>query len=280
MNELSLDNLEVRLGEYARAFEYPQTPDIASAVEWEALRRRRKPDAGFSGQRLAWGIALLIVLLAGLMAVPTVRAQILEFLQIGAIRILLGQPSQTPSPTITASPPSGASLATDLSATSAARPSATPMPTSTPRPFPFQLSRPTTLSEAEAAAGFRARLPAYPEDLGPPDLIFAEDFGGPAIVLVWLEPDQQEKTRLSLMQIIGDALIEKLPPRVISETQVNNHPALWTEGAHSLRYRSRAQIVELVVEGNVLIWQDGEITYRLEGDLTMEEAVRIAESLR
>jgi hypothetical protein len=280
MNELSVDRLEERLSEYASAFEYPQTPDIAGAIEWEALRRRRKPGVIFSGQRLAWGIALLIVLLAGLMAVPPVRAQILEFLQIGAIRILLSQPSPTPIPTITASQPPGASLATQPTGSQAERPTATPMPTSTPRPFPFQLSRPSTLSQAEAAAGFRARLPAYPEDLGPPDLVFAEDFGGPAIILVWLEPDQQEKTRLSLMQMIGDALIEKLPPRVIAGTQVNNQPALWTEGAHSLRYRSRAQIVELVVEGNVLIWQEGETTYRLEGDLTMEEAVRIAESLR
>jgi len=280
MNELSLDRLEERLSEYGSAFEYPQTPDIAGGVAWEALRRRRKPGVLFSGQRLAWGIALLLVLLAGLMAVPPVRAQILEFLQIGAIRILLIQPSPTPSPTITASPSSGALLATDLAPSEAHRPTATPVPTSTPRQFPFQLSRQTTLSQAQAAAGFRPRLPAYPDDLGSPDLVFAEDFGGPAIILVWLETDDPEKTRLSLMQLGGDALIEKFPPRVISETQVNNQPALWTEGAHSLRYRSGAQIVEIVVEGNVLIWQEEEITYRLEGDLTIEEAVRIAESLR
>ena len=280
MNELSLDRLEEQLGEYGSAFEYPQTPDIAGGVAWEALRRRRKPGVLFSGQRLAWGIALLLVLLAGLMAVPPVRAQILEFLQIGAIRILLSQPSPTPSLTITASPSSGALLATDLAPSEAHRPTATPVPTSTPRQFPFQLSRQTTLSQAQAAAGFRPRLPAYPDDLGSPDLVFAEDFGGPALILVWLEPDEPEKMRMSFMQMRGDALIEKFPPRVIAETEVNNLPALWTEGAHSLRYRSGAQIVEIVVEGNVLIWQEEEITYRLEGDLTIEEAVRIAESLR
>lgn len=280
MNELSVDRLEKRLSEFAGAFEYPQTPDVAGALEWEALRRRRKPGAWFSGQRLAWGIALLLVFLAGLMAVPPVRAQILEFLQIGAIRILLSQPSPTPSPSIIASPASGALLPTQLEGSQADRPTGTPVPTSTPRPFPFQLSRPTTLSEARAAAGYRARLPAYPDDLGTPDLVFAEDFGGPAIILVWLETDDPEKTRLSLMQLGGDALIEKFSPQVISETQVNNQPALWTEGSHSLRYRSAAQLVEMVVEGNVLIWQEGEITYRLEGDLTMEEAVRVAESLR
>jgi len=34
-----------------------------------------------------------------------------------------------------------------------------------------------------------------------------------------------------------------------------------------------------LVEGNVLLWTEGEITYRLETDQRMEEAVRIAESL-
>lgn len=280
MSELSFDRLENLLGESASVFEYPQTPDIAGATEWEAPRRRRIPGVLLPGQRLAWGIALLLVLLAGLMAVPPVRAQILEFLQIGAIRILLSQPSATPSPTITASPPSGASRATDLSATPSDRPTAAPVPTSTPRPFPFQLSRPITLSEAEAATGLRAWLPAHPDDLGRPDLVFAEDFGGPALILIWLDPNQPEKVRLSLMQLIGNALLEKFPPQVISETQVNNQPALWTEGAHTLRYRSGVQIVEVLVEGNVLIWQEAQITYRLEGDFALEEAVRIAESLR
>ena len=35
----------------------------------------------------------------------------------------------------------------------------------------------------------------------------------------------------------------------------------------------------LLIESNVLIWADDEITYRLEGDLSEEEMVEIAESL-
>jgi hypothetical protein len=35
-----------------------------------------------------------------------------------------------------------------------------------------------------------------------------------------------------------------------------------------------------LIEGHVLIWTEGEITYRLETDMPLEEAVRVAESLR
>jgi hypothetical protein len=35
----------------------------------------------------------------------------------------------------------------------------------------------------------------------------------------------------------------------------------------------------VTIDSNVLIWVDGDITYRLEGDLTLEEALAIAESL-
>jgi hypothetical protein len=35
-----------------------------------------------------------------------------------------------------------------------------------------------------------------------------------------------------------------------------------------------------LVEGHVLIWADGSLTYRLETELPLDEALRIAESLR
>ncbi len=35
-----------------------------------------------------------------------------------------------------------------------------------------------------------------------------------------------------------------------------------------------------LVEGHVLVWVEDEITYRLETDLNLEEAIRIAELLR
>jgi hypothetical protein len=34
-----------------------------------------------------------------------------------------------------------------------------------------------------------------------------------------------------------------------------------------------------MIAGHVLIWAEGDVTYRLETSLSMEEAVRVAESL-
>jgi hypothetical protein len=36
---------------------------------------------------------------------------------------------------------------------------------------------------------------------------------------------------------------------------------------------------QMLVEGNVLLWRDTYVTYRLETDLPKEEAIKIAESL-
>jgi hypothetical protein len=69
---------------------------------------------------------------------------------------------------------------------------------------------------------------------------------------------------------------------VVEETTVNGRPALWTEGPYLLQFRRDGHTVtevQRLVEGHVLIWAEGEITYRLESDLPLEEAVRIAESL-
>jgi hypothetical protein len=34
-----------------------------------------------------------------------------------------------------------------------------------------------------------------------------------------------------------------------------------------------------MIEGHVLIWTEGEVTYRLETKLTLDEAIKVAESL-
>ena len=39
------------------------------------------------------------------------------------------------------------------------------------------------------------------------------------------------------------------------------------------------QFVRLI-DGNVLIWEENKITHRLETDLALDEAIRIAESLQ
>ncbi|HEX6303289.1 MAG TPA: hypothetical protein VFZ76_03805 [Anaerolineales bacterium] len=274
MNTTSLSDLEKRLYEDARSFVYPSTPDIASSVSWHSHARSPFRAGSLLGSRLAMAITLLLVILTGLMAVPAVRAQILEFLQIGSIRIFLDEPAPSPSPALTASP-----SAVDPGAF-ALPPTATPAATLTPLPSLLNLSSQSTLIQAQDQVDFPIRLPGYPYDLGAPDHVFLEHLGGSVVVLVWLQPDQPDDVQLSLMQLSPGAFIEKTPPQVIVEVEVNAQPAIWTEGPHHLRYLSSSGPVDLIVAGNVLIWQEGEITFRLAGDFTLDEAVKIAESLR
>jgi hypothetical protein len=69
-------------------------------------------------------------------------------------------------------------------------------------------------------------------------------------------------------------------PRTVEMTQVNKQPAVWAEGPYILNMKNGGAENYRLIDGYVLIWEEGGLTYRLETDLSMEEAIRIAESLR
>jgi hypothetical protein len=57
---------------------------------------------------------------------------------------------------------------------------------------------------------------------------------------------------------------------------------LWTVGPYALQFQRSGQVIydlRRLIEGHVLIWTEEGITYRLETDLSLQEAVQIAESL-
>ena len=279
MNERRLDQpWEQWLRKAAGAFPYPPTPELASVVSsrpqrpfWEQTDRqgsRRAP------RRLAWAAAAMIVFLASLLAAPDVRAALHLFLRLGAIEIVL--PGATSSTTSTAS-----------AATTAPTAVSTPVPTARPSPSPrssiLDLAGETDLAGARKQAPFPIRLPAYPADLGAPDRIFVTDFEGPVVVLVWTVPGQPEQVRLSLHLLDDDAIARKFGDEftTVRETTVDGKRAFWVVGPHVLTfYRSRNGLrSERLVTGHVLIWEEGPTTYRLETDLPLREAVRIAESV-
>ena len=61
--------------------------------------------------------------------------------------------------------------------------------------------------------------------------------------------------------------------------RVQQHTAVRKQGPHRLQLQSGDFEGRFFVPGNVLIWFDGQMTYRLESGLTLAEATRIAESL-
>ena len=55
--------------------------------------------------------------------------------------------------------------------------------------------------------------------------------------------------------------------------------AIWAVGPYPLEMKNGNTDIRRMVDGNMLIWSEGEITYRLESDLQFDEAIKIAESL-
>jgi hypothetical protein len=271
---------QARLAATARAFAYPRTPDLLAAVRPAALaaprlapapsRRPARPAA----RRLSWayGLALVAVLLVALLSVPGVRAGVLRFLQLGAVRILLG-PTETP---------------TTAPTTAALTP--TPRPPPTPLSSVLDIAGETTLAEAREHLSFPIRLPAYPADLGEPDRVYVQGQSGPeggaALILVWLAPDDPGRVRLALYMLDSEAVADKLyndvvkkAPPELETAVVDGRVAIWTTGPYVLQTPLGWLVERRLIQGHVLIWADEALTYRLETDLPLDEAVRIAESL-
>lgn len=262
MNENRHEHLETRIRSLAGEFPYPQTPDFAADFDWGKSSARRRY---LQPRQLVWVGILLIVLVGSLVAVPQVRARLLEFLQIGAIRIEVAEPT----PTSSASEEPGAVIA-PLTATPDYASDLVSV---------LELEGETTLEEAREQADFPILLPAYPLDLGYPDRVFFQQIGDQSFaVLVWLYPDTVDQVRISLYALGQGTGGFKGEPRVIEETEVAGERAIWTDGPHFFIIDGFHENGRLV-ESPVLIWTVGGLTYRLEADLSREEMIRIAESL-
>lgn len=250
------DDLDAQLREQASLFRHPSTPDIAGKVR----RRLAQPATQRTTRRLiAWAILLILLALCGLMAVPEVRASILNWLRIGNIRILLPEPTTTVTPFRT--PLNGTPVSSDLR----------------------QLVGRTTLAQARQKVPFAIPLPSYPAELGEPDYVYVQELGGPFVILIWVDHEQPERILLNY-QILGEGVyVDKIKPVVVQQTHVNGKEAVWAVGPYLLQIlrggRQDTDAMQLVA-GNTLIWADGKLTYRLESQYTLDEAIKIAESLR
>ena len=83
----------------------------------------------------------------------------------------------------------------------------------------------------------------------------------------------------------GAAYLEKLvePGTKVETVEVGGSPGVWVAGRHVLAYRDRLGVFRqdtARLAGKTLIWQRGDVTLRLEGDLSKQEALRIARSAR
>ncbi|NWG06555.1 MAG: hypothetical protein HXY35_07715 [Chloroflexi bacterium] len=260
---------ETKLRAVAGEMEYPRTPDVAGSVMMR-LRRPANPRFRVAPKALAGSLATVLVLCSSLILIPSVRAALIEFIQIGIVRIFPQTDELTPEVITTATPRAVAS------------------PTVTPEDASVslislldQIAGETKLANAQQIVPYPILLPTYPADLDQPDRVYVQDADGAMTILVWVDPHQPGKVTMSLHLIPkGSWAIEKMGPVEIDETDVNGHRAIWAMGSYPLRMRNGNLQFERLINGHVLIWADENITYRLETDLNLEEAVKIAESLK
>ena len=264
MSELERELFEQRLISIARGLDYPPTPDIAALV-MARLRPSTRPR--FISRKLAWSLAIILVMVSSLLSIPPVRAAILEFIQIGIVRIFPRSVELTVEPTV------------DVIRPATATPS---LPASTLIPALSRIAGKTDLVDAQQTANYPILLPAYPPDLGQPDHVFVQDAEGTMVILVWLDPQQPEDVLMSLHFVpSGSWAVRKVEPIIIQETDVNGYRAIWTVGPYPLLLSNGdVDYATRLINGNVLIWTDGNITYRLETNQPLEEAIKIAESLQ
>ena len=273
MNMQTNSNPEERLKEVAQGFQYPPTPDVAGAV----MRRLEGGSRPKVQLRSAWVMTgLLVLVLAVLFAVPGVRAEIIRFFQVGVVRIFPASPTLTAEPSIPQLPTTATPIAVSPN-------TATPAPGVNVPIYSVTISDlagESSLADAQNSLPFKIKLPQYPADLSEPEHVFLQEDGG-MVILIWADPADPDNARLSLHEIApGKVVLSKYQPRVIQETQVNGNYAVWAQGPYFVQLTSGSYDFRRTVEGNTLIWEEEGITYRLESDLTLEETIRIAESLR
>ena len=250
MDDRRLAHLEVSLQQAGRLLQYPVTPDIAT----HTAPRRTRP-----APRLAWATAALLALAASLLAVPDVRARVLAALQVGGVQISL--PAEGVSKLSTAKP-----LAKALGQYGEIIPVA-------------DLSGALSLAQARQQAGFEIALPRYPAGLGEPDRVYLQgEADAHYVILVWLDDEDAAKVEMALYILGPGVRLYKDEPEVVERLWIHDSLGALVIGDHFLSTHSDTYR-GLLVQAPALIWQLGDLTYRIEANLPVREIIRIAESI-
>jgi hypothetical protein len=239
-----MTELERALVLLGRELDVPEAPDLVSEVTSRVGPRRR----WVAPRRLSLALALVLVaLLAAALAIPSARSALFRVLHIGGEEIVLVDrlPPVTPG-----------------------------------RPLESVLGRPVSLAQAERSARFRLR-----ELDEKPDRIYLGEAG-----TVWFLYGTSIHVRLLVAQTPYEHVDRRFFKKVVTTgtrieaVEVNGAPGAFLSGRPhevilvSSRGYPVAETARLARD--VLVWSQGEVAYRLEGDFTRDEALHLARSLR
>jgi hypothetical protein len=263
--------LEGALRDLSAALAYPSagpaTSDVATKVRQRvATAAPATPRRGLGGWLAGRPLrGSLVVAIAALLILAAVAGAV--GLGLPGIRILFGGPTPPPVASPSASSASPGTLGQSLG-----------------------LGTRVSLDEAERLAGIDLVLPADPA-VGPPDGAYLL---ANRVALVWperpgLPADPASGVGLLISEFRGEVTQGIYDKYLDSEARltpitVNGDRGYWISGPpHFFVYvdpDGRVVDDSRRVVGDTLIWADGDITYRLESRVGMEEAIRLAESLR
>lgn len=163
-------------------------------------------------------------------------------------------------------------------------------PPATVAPSRFELGQRTTLSRVRAAVGFDVVVPTA---LGAPDEVWLDRSGGADVVWLAYRPrvDLPEAPTTGYGALVAqldgaidaDILGSKLagPGTRIERVEVGTGRALWIDGIHQVALRGRGGdfvFDRLRLSDQVLLWERGDVTLRLESSLDRDASLRMARS--
>jgi hypothetical protein len=244
-----MPELELTLTQIGRELHFPETPDLAPRVRQRLAAGSRPRRSLMPARRgLVLAFATLAVAVAAVMAVPQSRAAILEFFGLRGVEIQR----------VEKLPP-------------------------VPRQTTLDLGEELTLEQAAARAGFDAVIP---EELGDPDHVYYLDFPvGGMVSFVYGDTQEPRALFTQFRATVDDSIYKKvLEDTRIEPLSINGEPGFWLTGEPHVFYYVDAQgnfdDENIRLAGNVLLWERGQLTLRLEGDLSRAEALEIARSVR
>ncbi len=260
-------DLERELRELGDRLEYPTTPDVTESV----LRRLQEDSPGGGrysplSSRLLRTVAatLLIVLFTVLLLSfsPSVRTAVADWLGVAGIKISFLPQTPKPQP---------ASVGSSL-----------------------KLGKHLSLSEAQRRVPFEIIVPNIPE-LREPDAVYLRERSvGNQIYLVYrARPGLPRAAETGVGVLITELQVStdmqwyaKLlgPNAQLEKLEVNGGHGVWIkEAPRVFVYQDpNGRVIEEKVRmaANTLIWEQGDLTLRLEGNIAKARALRIAESMR
>jgi hypothetical protein len=277
-------DLERELRELGSHMEYPPTPDLARAVHrrLDQEGRVRRPARSWmtwpSLPSFRWAVvAAALVLVVGVPVLsPTMRATVTDWFEAG---------QTAGSGQAAGGSPSVESKEDVAEAPSAARGESMPSSGRGGRYLGGGLGfgERVTLREARSGTDAPVLLPRAAE-LGEPDEVYAGEPREDGVVLVYqarpgLPPLGDTEIGLVLTELPGGVepayFPEEARPEAGLETvEVGGNRGYWAPGRRDASSRSG------LLGGSVLFWEQGGRALRLEADLSKEEAIQVAESVR